>query len=60
MSDDVIALLITVAIIALCFVWVPLLNFICPPCSRFLERRGLQKEIPPQRTPVNMVRQKTL
>jgi len=60
MSDDVIALLVTIAIIALFFVWVPLLDFICPPCGRFLERRRLQKEIPPQRTPVNMVRQKTL
>jgi hypothetical protein len=60
MSDDVIALLITIAIIALFFVWVPLLNFVCPPCGRFLERRRLQKEIHRQRTPVNMVRQKTL
>jgi hypothetical protein len=38
MSDEVIALIITIAIIALFFVWVPLLNFVCPPCGRFLER----------------------
>jgi hypothetical protein len=44
MSDDVIALVITLAIIALFFVWVPLLNLVCPPCGRFLERRRLQKE----------------
>ena len=44
MSDEVIALVITIAIIALFFVWVPLLELICPPCGRFLERRRLQKE----------------
>jgi len=60
MSDDVIAVLITIAIIALFFVWVPLLNFVCPPCGRFLERLRLQKEIPARRAPVNLVRQKTL
>lgn len=59
MSDEVIALLITVAIIALCFVWVPLLDFICPPCRRFLERRRLQKEMPRQRTPVAIAPHKT-
>jgi hypothetical protein len=44
MSDEVIALVITIAIIALFFVWVPLLELICPPCGRFLERRRLQRE----------------
>jgi hypothetical protein len=38
MSDEFIALIVTIAIIALLFVWVPLLNFVCPPCGRFLER----------------------
>jgi len=60
MSDDVIAVLITIAMIAMFFVWVPLLNFVCPPCGRFLERRRLQKGSPPRRAPVNLVRQKTL
>jgi hypothetical protein len=49
MSDDAIALVITIAIIALFFVWVPLLNFVCPPCGRFLERlreKGVRKERP--------------
>jgi hypothetical protein len=43
MSDEVIAFVITLAIIALFFVWVPLLNFVCPPCGRFLERLRQQK-----------------
>jgi hypothetical protein len=45
MSDEVIALVITLAIIALFFVWVPLINFVCPPCGRFLERLRQQKEM---------------
>jgi hypothetical protein len=44
MSEDVIAILITLAIIALFFAWMPLLNFICSPCGRFLEQRRLQNE----------------
>ena len=46
MSDETIALIITLAIFALFFVWVPLLNFVCPPCGRFLARRRLLKEKP--------------
>jgi hypothetical protein len=59
MSDEVIALVITIAIIALFFVWVPLLNLVCPPCGRFLERRRLQKDVPEQRSPMGTVRHKT-
>jgi hypothetical protein len=47
MSDEFIALVITIALIALIFAWVPLLNLInliCRPCARFLERRRLQKD----------------
>jgi hypothetical protein len=44
MSDEAIAIIITIAIIALFFVWVPLLNFVCPPCGRFLERLRHQKQ----------------
>jgi cytochrome c oxidase assembly protein Cox11 len=44
MSDQVTAFVITVAIIALFFAWVPLLNFVCPPCGLYLERLRLQKE----------------
>jgi hypothetical protein len=41
MSDEIIAMIITVAIIAFLFAWAPFLNFICPPCGRFLaQRRG--------------------
>jgi hypothetical protein len=56
MSDEVIALAITIAIIALFFVWVPLLNLVCPPCGRFLERRRLQKEVPKARPSVSVIR----
>jgi hypothetical protein len=58
MSEDVIAILITLAIIALFFAWMPLLNFICPPCGRFLEQRRLQKEASKERTPLGTVRHK--
>jgi cytochrome c oxidase assembly protein Cox11 len=34
MSDNIIALLIPVIMIAIAFAWVPLLNLICPPCRR--------------------------
>jgi len=58
MSDDVIALLITIAIIALFFVWVPFLEFVCPPCGRFLQRRRRQKEkaMPKERPSVAVIR----
>jgi hypothetical protein len=55
MSEDAIAILITIAIIALFFVWMPFLNFICPPCGRFLERRRLQKETTNERPPQGAV-----
>jgi hypothetical protein len=59
MSDEVIALAITIAIIALFFVWVPLLNLVCPPCGRFLERWRLQKAFAKDRSPMGAVRHKT-
>jgi hypothetical protein len=58
MSDEVIALVITIAIIALFFVWVPLLNLVCPPCGRFLERRR-QKDPTKARAPIGIVPHKT-
>jgi hypothetical protein len=45
MSDELIALIVTVAIIALLFAWTPFLNFICPPCGRFLAQRRSVKQI---------------
>lgn len=39
MSEDLLATVITLAIITAMFAWVPLLKLICPPCSRFLESR---------------------
>jgi hypothetical protein len=44
MSDEIIALIITVAIIALLFAWAPFLNLICPPCGRFLAQRRKERE----------------
>jgi hypothetical protein len=46
MSDEFIVLVITIVLVALIFAWVPflnLINLICRPCARFLERRRLQK-----------------
>jgi hypothetical protein len=45
MSENTLALVITVAIVALFFAWVPFLHLVCPLCSRFLERRRLQMEL---------------
>jgi cytochrome c oxidase assembly protein Cox11 len=44
MSDEMIALIVTVAIIGLLFAWPPFLNFICPPCGRFLAQRRAEKQ----------------
>jgi hypothetical protein len=38
MSEQILSIFITVLVIALMFVWVPVLEFICPPCRRALER----------------------
>jgi len=59
MSEDLIAILITIAIIAVFFAWMPFLNFVCPPCGRFLERRRLQKDAPREAAvPLTTVRRK--
>lgn len=39
MSEDLLASVITLFIIAAMFAWVPLLKLVCPPCSRFLKSR---------------------
>ena len=39
MSEDLLATVITLVIIAAMFAWVPLLKIVCPPCSRFLQSR---------------------
>jgi hypothetical protein len=59
MSDEVIALVVTIAIIALFFVWVPLLDLVCPPCGRFLERLRRQKDPTKARAPIGIVPHKT-
>ena len=48
MSEQTLSIAITVLVIALMFVWVPVLEFICPPCGRALERlrsRKAQREV---------------
>ena len=43
MSDNIIALLIPAVMIAITFVWVPMLNLICPPCRHYSARRSLHE-----------------
>jgi hypothetical protein len=43
MSDEILALILTFAVIAFLFLWVPMLNIVCPPCGRFLARHRLQR-----------------
>jgi hypothetical protein len=43
MSEEITALFITITIIAVHFAWIPILNLVCPPCARLLERRRLRK-----------------
>ena len=38
MSEETLCVIITVLVIALMFVWVPILEFICPRCGRAIER----------------------
>ncbi len=52
MSEDMFALLVTTAIIALALVWVPALNFICPPCGRALDRFRQRTPMEEQASPV--------
>ncbi len=38
MSEETLCVVITALVIALMFAWVPVLEFVCPRCSRVLER----------------------
>ncbi len=38
MSEAILAIIVTAAIVALMFAWVPILNIVCPPCGRALAR----------------------
>ena len=38
MSEQTLCVFFTVLIIAFLFVWVPILEFVCPRCSRAIER----------------------
>ncbi len=44
MSEETLAFAISLAVVALLFLWVPFLNLVCPPCARALERRREQRE----------------
>ena len=38
MSEQILSIFITVLVIVFMLVWVPLLEFICPPCRRAFDR----------------------
>jgi hypothetical protein len=50
MSDNIIALVIPVIMIAIIFAWVPLLNLICPTCPGVSGWQHL-REVTPSTTP---------
>jgi hypothetical protein len=56
MSDEVTAIVITIAILALIIAWVPFLDLVCLPCGRFLEWRRCRKDTAKERFPRATVR----
>jgi hypothetical protein len=54
MSDNIIAIVIPVIMIAIIFAWVPLLNLICPTCPRasgWQYLREVRPSVAPSATP---------
>jgi hypothetical protein len=51
MSDNIIAIVIPVIMIAIIFAWVPLLNLICPTCPRASGWQYLREVAPSATTP---------
>jgi hypothetical protein len=51
MFVDLIVMLVMAATIVLMVLWVPLLDVICPPCRRFLERRRNPESIRKAKSP---------
>ena len=45
MFDGVLAFLVPLVALAIIFAWVPLLNLICPPCRRSLQRQRDSLEV---------------
>ena len=41
MSEKVLAVLLSFGLLGGMFLWVPILEFLCPPCSRFFRSRRL-------------------
>jgi hypothetical protein len=56
MFVDLIVMLVMAATIVLMVLWVPLLDVICPPCRRFLERQTKSREYPQSEVPSDSVR----
>lgn len=56
MSENLLATVLTLAIILAIVGWVPLLNLICPACTRFLEKR--RRQLPTGRRTVYTATQK--
>ncbi len=42
MSDYILAIIFPLASLAIIFIWVPLLNLICPPCTSSFAQRYFQ------------------
>jgi len=56
MFNDILALIIPLVGVAIVFAWVPLLNFISPPCGRSLERRAFRDEELEARSSLSAIR----
>jgi hypothetical protein len=56
MPDKVIVLLIPFIGVVIIVAWVPLLNLICPPCGRALERRRVQMNALQTRSSLESIR----
>lgn len=56
MPDQAIAFIIPLVAIAIIFAWVPLLNLVCPPCGRAVERRRLQMSALEARSSMESIR----
>ncbi len=51
MSENLVATLLTLGIVAAIFAWPPMLQVVCPACSRLLNRRKLALNQEPARSP---------
>ena len=56
MSDAIVALIVPLVAVAIIFAWVPLLNLICPPCTRALEQQRIQMKALKMLSPTASIR----